>query len=182
VPRSLAQEGEPRCAPRLPTDGRSSRASGLSWSARGRPGHCPTTSMTTAKSGPTPPLAQHGLRQLRAPCSDLGRRRVGRGYGGRPRRPRPSQPAAAWPTAALHDLTPVGHVDGGRGNARTPDDHTGHRHLDAQTPAPDTGRVDRHAWTLDARTGHRSRGQARVDTGRSHRTLDAERWPRTRTG
>jgi hypothetical protein len=61
--------------------------------------------------------------------------------------------AAACPTAALHDLTPVGHS--GRGNPWTP--NAGH--LDAQTPAPDSG--------------HRSGGQARVDTGRSHRTLDA---------
>jgi hypothetical protein len=63
--------------------------------------------------------------------------------------------AAACPTAALHDLTPVGHS--GRGNPWTP--NAGH--LDAQTPAPDSG--------------HRSGGQARVDTGRSHRTLDAGR-------
>jgi hypothetical protein len=60
---------------------------------------------------------------------------------------------AACPTAALHDLTPVGHS--GRGNPWTP--NAGH--LDAQTPAPDSGQ--------------RSGGQARVDTGRSHRTLDA---------
>jgi hypothetical protein len=33
---------------------------------------------TTAK--PTPPLAQHGLRQLRASGSDSGRRPAGRGY------------------------------------------------------------------------------------------------------
>jgi hypothetical protein len=46
----------------------------------------PTTTAT-----PTPPLAQHGLRQLRASGSDSGRRPAGRGYRpGRPRRLRPS--------------------------------------------------------------------------------------------
>jgi hypothetical protein len=74
---------------------------------------------------------------------------------------------AACPTAALQDLTSAGHS--GRGNAPTPDAHTGRRHrtpdsgqLDAQTPAPDTG--------------HRSRGQTSVDTGRSHRTPDTGHW------
>ena len=80
---------------------------------------------------------------------------------------------AACPTAALQDLTSAGHS--GRGNAQTPDAHTGRRHrtpdsghLDAQTPAPDTG--------------HRSRGQASVDTDRSHRTPDTGHRPRTWTG
>ena len=127
---------------------------------------------TTARSTPTPRLAQHRLRQLRARGADSGRRRAGPGRSGRPRRPRPSQPYGC-PTVALQDLTSAGHS--GRGNAQTPDVHTGrpHRtpdsgHLDAQTPAPDTG--------------HRSRGQASVDTGRSHRTPDTGRRPRTWTG
>jgi hypothetical protein len=150
-----------------------------------RPGHCPTTSATTAKSGPTPPLAQHGLRQLRAPCSDLGRRRVGRGYGGRPRRP--SHPSRRLPGPPPRSTTSL-RSDSGRGNARTPDDHTGHRHLDAQTPAPDTGRLDRHVWTLDARTGHwtpnAGRGRGKGDQGtagiRTSRAHHAER-PRAGT-
>jgi hypothetical protein len=51
---------------------------------------------TTAK--PTPPLAQHGLRQLRASGSDSGRRPAGRGYrAGRPRRLRPSSPCGCSP-------------------------------------------------------------------------------------
>jgi hypothetical protein len=117
---------------------------------------------TTARSKPTPRLAQHRLRQLRAPGADSGRRRVGYGRSGRPRRPRPSSRTAACPRRA-----PGPHfgrtqrtrqrTDTGRRH-RTPD--SGHR--DAQTPAPDTG--------------HRSRGQASVDTGRSHRTPDTGHW------
>ncbi len=65
--------------------------------------------------------------------------------------------AATCPTAVLHDLTSVGHS--GRGNARTPDAHTGRRTPETWTlrrphRTLDTGRVDRHAWTLDADTGH----------------------------
>jgi hypothetical protein len=126
---------------------------------------------TTAK--PTPPLAQHGRRQLRASGSDSGRRPAGRGYRagdhadpGRPRR------LAARRIGALDELTPFGHSR--RGNARiatpdaqmpgrptghrTPDAGRPHRTADTRTPTPtlDTGRVD----------------IARVDTGRPHRTLD----------
>jgi hypothetical protein len=123
----------------------------------------------------------HDDAQVR-PCSDLGRRRAGRGYGGRPRRPRPSQPAAAWPpprsTTSLRS-------DSGRGNAQASDDHTGHRHLDAQTPAPDTGRVDRHAWALD--TGHwtpdAGRGRGQGDQGTAGiRTSGAHQAERPRAG
>jgi hypothetical protein len=111
---------------------------------------------------PTPRLAQHRLRQLRARGADSGRRRAGHGHSGRPRRPRPSSRTAACPRRA-----PGPHfgrtqrtrqrTDTGRPH-RTPDSG----HLDAQTPAPDTG--------------HRSRGQASVDTGRSHRTPDTGHW------
>src|SRR4029453_8334927 len=71
-PRTLAQEGEPRCASRfLPTgnpraDGRSSRASGLSWSARGR----------LATPPPLPRRRPSPGRRLRWPstaCASLGR-------------------------------------------------------------------------------------------------------------
>jgi hypothetical protein len=93
-----------------------------------------------------------GLRQLRAPGSALGRRRAGRGHGRQPNRPWPSQPCRRLPTAALHDLIPVGHR--GRGNARTADARTGHR--------------TSVTWTLDARTGHwtldAGRGRDRVTT------------------
>ena len=148
MPGSLPQEREPRlCTGSRPTE----------ILARTRPilvGHpvdlatAQPAPRTTAKSKPTPPLAQHSLRQLRAPDSDSGRRRARRGHGGRPRRPRPSQPYGGLP----HRRAPRPHF--GR-TQRTPDSG----HLDAQMLAPDTG--------------HRLCGQARVDTGRSHRTVDA---------
>jgi hypothetical protein len=98
--------------------------------------------------------------------------------------------AAARPTAARHDLTPVGHR--GRGSARTPDAprwtpdswtlRRPHRTLDS-------GRVDRHAWTLDARTGHwtpdAGRGRGHGDEARPASAPPgpprpgAARWPPT---
>ena len=80
----------------------------------------------------------------------------------------PSHPSRRLPGPPPRPTTSL-RSDSGRGNARTPDDHTGHRHLDAQTPAPDTGRVDRHVWTLDARPGHwtpnAGRGRGQGDDG-----------------
>jgi hypothetical protein len=112
----------------------------------------------TTRSTPTPRLAQHRLRQLRARGADSGRPRAGYGRSGRPRRPGHPSHTAACPRRA-----PGPHfgrtqrtrqrTDTGRPH-RTPDSG----HLDAQTPAPDTGQ--------------RSRGQASVDTGRSYRTPD----------
>jgi hypothetical protein len=53
---------------------------------------------TTANAKAAPPLAQHGLRQLRGSGSDSGRRPAGRGYrAGRPRRLRPSSPCGCSP-------------------------------------------------------------------------------------
>jgi hypothetical protein len=129
---------------------------------------------TTARSNPTPRLAQHRLRQLRARGSDSGRRRAGHGHSERPRRPRPSQPYGCLP----HRRAPGPHfgrtqrtrqhTDTGRRH-RTPD--SGRRTADTWTlrrphRTLDTDRVDRHAWTLVARFGHwapdagRGRGQA----------------------
>jgi hypothetical protein len=140
---------------------------------RGRAGHCPTTShddgqvQTDTSAGPAQPApASSARRRLRQTTS--------RAWTQRATTPTPAIPAIRLPAhAALQDLTSAGHS--GRGNAQTPDAHTGRRHrtpdtghLDAQTPAPDTGQ--------------RSRGQARVDTGRSHRTPDAGHRPRTPTG
>ena len=141
---------------------------------RGRAGHCPTTSTTTAGSKPTPRLAQHRLRQLRARGADSGRRRAGHGRSGRPRRPRPSQPYGCLP----HRRAPRPHfgrtqrtrqrTNTGRPH-RTPD--SGRRTADTWTlrrphRTLDSGPMDRQAWTLVARTGHwtpdagRGRGQA----------------------
>jgi hypothetical protein len=122
------------------------------------PNHLPTT---TARSKPTPRLAQQRLRQLRdeaptqadhEPVMDAAGDHTDTGH--------PSH------TAACPRRAPGPHfgrtqrtrqrTDTGRRH-RTPDSG----HLDAQTPAPDTGQ--------------RSRGQASVDTGRSHRTPDTGR-------
>src|SRR5918996_701132 len=133
--------------------------------------HCmlrPPPPTTTVESKPTPPLAQRGLRSLNPPGSgepvvDTAGEHADPGH--------PSH-AAACPTAALHDLTPVGHS--GRGNARTPDAHSGHRTPDTRTlrrphRTLDTGRVDRHVWRLDVRTGHwtpaAGRGCGHADEG-----------------
>jgi hypothetical protein len=127
---------------------------------------------TTARSTPTPRLAQHRLRQLQARGADSGRPRAGHGRSGRPRRPRPSQPSGCLPTAALQDLTSAGHS--GRGNAQTPDADTGRRTADTWTlrrphRTLDTGPVDRQTWTLVTRTGHRTpdtgRGRGQSDDG-----------------
>jgi hypothetical protein len=111
----------------------------------GRPGPVLTTSHDDDQVQVDPSLAQHGLRQLRAPGSNLGQTTRRHGHGGRPRRPRPSQ-AVRLPAPPPHPATslPVGHRD-----AQTP--NAGH-------------------WTpgrSDARTGHRSPGQAPG----GHRTL-----------
>jgi hypothetical protein len=143
-------------------------------------------STTTARSKPMPPLAQHGLRQLRASGSDSGLTTAGRGYragdhadSGRPRR------VAARCIGALDELTRFGHsrrgnariADAGCPDARTPNwtPDTGRRtptpdsgHPDALTPTTDTGhRVawTSHAWTLDAHTGHWTPDAAEDRTG-----------------
>src|SRR5829696_4038138 len=125
---------------------------------------------TTARSKPTPRLAQHRLRQLRAPGADSGRRRAGHGPSGRPRRPRPSQPSGGLP----HRRAPGPHfgrtqrtrqrttpdADTGRRTPVRSDAHTGHR-----TPVPWTGK--RGHWSPD--TGHRTpaagRGRGQGDEG-----------------
>jgi hypothetical protein len=80
----------------------------------------------------------------------------------------PAVPACGCPpTAARYDLTRFGHR--GRGNARIPDAHTGHRtpatprrshrtldagHLDAHTGHWTPVAWTSHAWILDADTGY----------------------------
>jgi hypothetical protein len=116
----------------LPPDGRSSRASNPS---PGRPGPVLTTSHDDQVQV-DPPLAQHGLRQLRAPGSNLGQTTRRHGHCGRPRRPRPSQavrlPAPAAPRNLIPRRTPQ-RTDTGRrtpvtwtGTRGTPDARTGH--------------------------------------------------------
>jgi hypothetical protein len=127
---------------------------------RGRAGHCPTTShddgqvQTETSAGPAPPAPASSTR-LRL------RQTTSRSWTQRATTPTPAIPAVRLPAhAALQDLTPAGHS--GRGNAKTPDTHTGRRHrtpdsghLDARWHRTlDTRRWDRQAWTPD--TGHRT--------------------------
>jgi hypothetical protein len=131
---------------------------------------------TTARSKPTPRLAQHHLRQLRAPGSDSGRRRARHGRSGRPRRPRPSQPYDCLP----HRRAPGPHFD--RTQRTRQPTNTGRPH---RTPTPDAGQ--RTPGRSDARTGHWTsvpwtgkRGHWTPDTG--HRTLaeDVDRLTKAR--
>jgi hypothetical protein len=139
---------DPRAHPAYP--GRATRSS---WPL---PNHLPTT---TARSKPTPRLAQHRLRQLRAPGSQL-RQTTSRAWTQRATTPTPAISAVRRPA---HRRAPGPHFGRTQRTRQRTDTGRRHRapdsgHLDAQTPAPDTG--------------HRSRGQASVDTGRSHRTPD----------
>src|SRR5215213_11487464 len=111
----------------------------------GRPGPVQTTSYDDDQVQVDPPLAQYGLRQLRAPGSNLGQTTRRHGHGGRPRRPRPSQ-AVRLPAPPPHPATSLP-SDTATHRHQTPD--TGH--LDAQTPAPDAGHLDRPRQTPDAR-------------------------------
>jgi hypothetical protein len=147
--RHLQSEPSRRFAPLSLGDPRAHPASPV--------GH--TVDQATAQPPPTTSPSRRllwpstGLRQLRAPGSALGRRRAGRGHGRQPHRPWPSQPCRRLPTAALHDLTPVGHR--GRGNARTADAHwtPDAEHWTPGCSDARTGHRTSVTWTLDARTG-----------------------------
>jgi hypothetical protein len=158
--RSACHRRRARCPP-APTNERSLRAPGpvlVGHAVELATAQPPPTTM--ARSKPTPRLAQHRLRQLRAPGADSGRRRAGHGRSRRPRRPRPSQPSSCLP----HRRAPGPHF--GRTQRTRQRTDTGRRHRTPDTwtlrrphRTPDTGPVDRQAWTLV--TGH---------------------WPRTWTG
>ena len=151
MPRSLAQEGEPRCAPRLPTDGRSSCASG----------HCPTTSTTTAESG----------RRLRWPstaCASFERHALtwqitSRSWIQRATTPTPAIPAGG---CLAHRRAPRPH-SGRTADAGPP----GHR---TPTPDTDTWTLRRPHRTPDAWTGTRGHWTLGPDTGRRTPAEDAD--------
>jgi hypothetical protein len=110
---------------------------------------------TTARSKPTPRLAQQRLRQLRAPGADSGRRRAGRSWTQRATTPTPAiQAYGCLPTPRSR-------------TSLRPDtaDAATHRH---RTPTPDAGQ--RTPGRSDARTGHRTpdagRGRGQVTTAR----------------
>jgi hypothetical protein len=141
----------------------------------GRPGPPLTTSHDDDQAQVGPPLAQHGLCQLRGSGSNLGRRRAvvdtagdhadpghpSRGAAGPPPRPTTSFPS---------DTTDAGgrHWTPGRSDART-----GHRSLDRPRGTPDarTGH-----WTPDA--GH-ERGHGDDSTAGIRTTLAATPSDRT---
>jgi len=112
---------------------------------------------TTARSKPTPRLAQHHLASFKHEAPTQADDEPGMDAAGDHADPGHPSRTAACPTAALQDLTSAGHS--GRGNAQTPDADTGRRTADTWTlrrphRTLDIGPVDRQAWTLVARTGH----------------------------
>ena len=140
-----------------PANGRSSRASGLSWSAtratQPLPNHLP-------RRRPSPSRC---LRWPSTACASLDRQVPTRAAdepavdtAGDHADPGPPSHAAACPPPPVTTSLRSDTADAGSHGHRTPRLDAGH--LDARTPAPGTGqrRVDRHAWTLDARTGRRT--------------------------
>jgi hypothetical protein len=117
------------------------------------PARCPSASTTTTRSGPTSPLAQHGLHRRSGPALAPAVARAVRGYG-RAASPMP------WPCdCPTHRHAPRGHRCGhsGRGRGRGTRGHRrrGHpRTMDTRTPRTprtlDTGRAD----IARADTGH----------------------------
>ena len=125
---------------------------------------------TTARSTPTPRLAQQRLRQLRARGADSGSPRAGHGRSGRPRRPRPSQPYGCLP----HRRAPGPHF--GRTQRTRQRTNTGRPH---RTPTPDAGQ--RTPGRSDARTGHWTPAPWTGKRGHWSLAPDTGRWPRTPT-
>jgi hypothetical protein len=179
MPISLPQEAS-LAAHRLPPTNDPGVHPAYPGRPRGRAGHAQPPPTTTARSKPTPRLAQHRLRQLRAPGSDSGRRRAGHGRRGDHADPgHPSRTAACPPPRSRTSRRPDT-ADAATHRHRTPRPDagqrtpaSGHRTADTWTlrrphRTLDTGHVDRQAWTLVARTGHR--------------TPDTGHWPRTWTG
>jgi len=154
---------------RLPTDERSSRASGLSWSATRSswPLPNPTTShddgqvQTDASAGPAPPApASSTRRRLRQTTS--------RAWTQRATTPTPAIPAVRQPA---HRRAPRPHF--GRTQRTRQRTNTGRPH---RTPIPDagqrtSGRSDTRTghWTAIPWTGKRGHWSLAPDTG--HRTL-----------
>src|SRR5512132_4591577 len=176
-----AAGGEPRCPP-APTNERSSRAPGLSWSATRSswplPNHLPTT---TARSTPTPRLAQQRLRQLRDEAPTQADDEPGMDAAGDHADPgHPSRAAACPPLRSMTSLR-SDTADEKRTDTGRPHTDAGHRMSDTGCRTADTwtlrrpprtldtGPVDRQAWTLVARTGHRTsdagRGRGQGDEG-----------------
>jgi hypothetical protein len=158
-----------------PSDGRSSRPTGCPWSAGATWPQPPPERIPIHQPGPqpTPPLAQHGLRQLRP-----SQPRLGQSTGLLAIR-QATTPKSARPNRGLPRRTDVPTNPAVRtGRTRTRDART-------RTPAhrtPGTGRADTGHPAPDARTPdtrHRTRGHRTPGTG--HPAPD-ERTPDTVTG
>jgi hypothetical protein len=165
--RSACRRRQARCPPLPPTNHPGVRPASPG-RPRGRAGHCPTTSR---RRRPSP---NRNLRWPSTACASFEHEaptqadhEPGMDAAGDHADPGHPSHRAACLTAALQDLTSAGHS--GRGNAQTPDAHTGRRH---RTPT-DSGHLDAR---MAPDTGHPSLGQASVDTGRSHRTPDTGHW------
>ena len=174
--RSACRRRRTRYAP-APTNERSSRAPGLSWSATRSswplPNHLPRRRPGPNRRLGWPSTACASFeRQAPTQADD----EPGMDAAGDHADPGHPSRTAACPTAALQDLTWAGHS--GRGNAQTPD--AGHRTADTGQRTP--GRSDARTghWTPVPWTGKRGHWSLAPDTG--HRTLDTGRWPRTWTG
>jgi hypothetical protein len=124
---------------------------------------------TTARSKPTPRLAQHRLCQLRPRGSDSGRPRAGHGPSRRPRRPRPSQPYGCLP----HRRAPGPHF--GRTQRTRQRTNTGRRHRTPDTGqrTPDSAHRTADTWTL--RRPHRTPDTGHPDAGRGRGQADEAR-------
>ena len=166
-----AAGGEPRRAP-APTNERSWRAPGLSWSATRSswplPNHLPRRRPGPNRRLGWPSTACASFeRQAPTQADD----EPGMDAAGDHADPGQPQPYGCLPHAALQDLTSAGHS--GRGNAQTPDAHTARRTADAGQRTP--GRSDAHTghWTPVPWTGKRGHWSLTLDTG--HWTPDAGR-------
>ena len=139
----------------------------------------PTTSHDDDQVQVDPPLAQHGLRQLRGPGSNLGQTTRRRGHGGRPRRPRPSQPCGCRPTPRPRPHSALDTADAATHGHRTPD--AGGRTVDTwtlrrphRTPVTWTGPVEHRTLAPDA--GHRM-PDTNADTVTTAQPASGPPWP-----
>jgi hypothetical protein len=163
-----AAEGKPRCAP-APTSERSSRASGLSWSATRSSWHCPTTSRRR-RPGPNRRLGwpSSACTSFEHEAPTQADDEPGMDAAGDHADPgHPSHRAACPPPRSRTSLRPDT-ADAATHRHRTPTPDAGQRTADSgqrtlRRPhrTLDIGPVDRQAWTLVARTGHHT----------GHRTL-----------
>jgi hypothetical protein len=129
-----------------------------------------------ARSRPTPPLAQHGLRQLRAPGSDSGTRRGGHGHRGATT-PTLAVLAVWLPAASPRSTSSSGSdtADAGTHGYQTLTPDTRRRTPGHRTPGrsdADTGHWTPVAWTSHARTPDAGRGRTRTGGPRHGRHPD----------